>query len=126
MFQITPYNKILLTLGDTAAFTVEIVDDEGKAYIPAEGDILKLVVYNSTEVVIEKEADYVDGAFVIALDSEYTEALTPGYYDYKIVLLGEDDTQYTVIIPSIFELMGAEPSDIPDEQDDEKEKEDES
>lgn len=122
MFQITPYNKILLTLGDTAPFNVFIVDDEGKAYKPAEGDILKLVVYNSTEVVIEKEADYVDGVFVIVLDSEDTEALTPGYYDYKVVLLG-DGTQYTVIIPSIFELLGAEPSDISDEQDDEKEKE---
>lgn len=111
MFNITPYNKILLSIGDTAALNVQIVDMEGEEYIIGDDDNLVLSVFTADEILLRKEADIENGVFVFNLVKEDTINIKPGIYDYNIIL-NPDGEQSTVIHDSIFELCGGMPQEI--------------
>lgn len=108
MFLITNYKKIYLSKGDTAAFVVSITDADGKAYIPAEEDELRFLVYDSTDTFIDKSAELNEGVFVVSLSKADTAEMEVGLYIYEVRLIS-DGAQYTVVVPSIFELAGEVP-----------------
>lgn len=108
MFLITNYNKIYLSQGDTASFIVSIVDLDGEKYVPAEEDELRFLVYDSTDTFIDKSAELNEGVFVVSLDATDTAEMEVGLYTYEVRLIS-DGAQYTVVVPSIFELAGEVP-----------------
>ena len=108
MFLITNYNKILLSQGDTASFIVSITDLDGQEYVPAEEDELRFLVYDSTDTFIDKSAELNEGVFVVSLSKVDTAEMEVGLYTYEVRLIS-DGEQYTVVVPSIFELAGEAP-----------------
>ena len=109
MFSIDSTNKITMSWGDNVSFGINIK--------PEADDILQLNVYDSV-MRIQREADIIDGRFVFSLDVQDVADVPAGLYSYIVKLLRGDE-QYTVIWPSTFELVGGEPQDDQDEQDDE-------
>ena len=106
MFQITDYNKMLLSIGDSASFSLEIIDDDGKLRSPQDGDVLKFKIYDCENTYLVKVADIVGNKFVFIINPLDTKDLAPALYTYNIVLTNGDESQYTVISPAIFELEG--------------------
>lgn len=111
MFLITNYNKILLSQGDTASFTVSIIDLDDKEYVPSEEDELQFLVYDSLGTYIHLTGVLNDGAFTVSISGSDTENLSVGFYTYEVRLMSDGD-QYTVVMPSIFELVGEEPKEV--------------
>lgn len=108
MFLITNYNKMLLSKGDDASFVVSITDIDGEEYTPAEEDELQFLVYDSTDTFIDKSAELNEGVFVVSLSKADTAEMEVGLYTYEVRLIS-DGAQYTVVVPSIFELAGEAP-----------------
>ena len=108
MFDIKPYNKMLITKGDAASFTVEVVDLDDKEYEPAETDVLELNVFTDEEVLLTKSADFIDGSGVFSFSNSDTKDIAPSVYDYNIVLYS-DGEPYTIIDTTAFEVLGTKP-----------------
>ena len=104
MFEITPYNKIALTKGDTATFSVSMVKDDGKDYKPLTRDRLTLSVKGDNGVIIVKDAELIGDTFTFVLTPSDTAELNADLYEYDIQLTTAAGNVYTIIKPSIFEI----------------------
>lgn len=98
-------NDIQLTRGDTARLNVEITNTlNNNIYQLNEDDELILTVKKNTtrkESLIQKKS--VSGGFYFA--PEDTAELSYGKYVYDVQLTTHSGDVYTVIEPSIFEVM---------------------
>ena len=108
MFLISNYNKMLLSKGDTATFDVNITDLDDEVYVPSKEDELQFLVYDSADMHIAKAGTLSDGVFTISIDGSDTAKMEVGFYTYEVRLIS-DGAQYTVVMPSIFELAGEAP-----------------
>ena len=99
-------NKIRLTHGDTAYLTINIIDDTtGEEYEMTDDDTLTMTVKKSLRDVqpaIQK-INHGDNVFHI-LPSD-TSDLSVSEYKYDVQLTTHDGDIYTIIEPSIFEIM---------------------
>lgn len=96
-------NKIFLTRGDSAIFTLTITDTNGDEYTPAEGDEITFTVKANTEtrdILIQKDAS--SGKIEIQLED--TENLEYGNYVYDVQLKKSDGYVDTIITPHEFRL----------------------
>lgn len=107
MFQIDERNKIKLTIGDTASFTLTIVDNEGNVREPKEGDVL---TFSIDDLDFEKVAN--ENVFVIG--GSDTLGLEPGVYNYRIVLTTEGQN-FTIFQDEFIELLGDGQQEVVDE-----------
>lgn len=102
-------NKIYLTIGDTAIFSCEIVDLEGNDRVPQEGDTLTLYIDDTDfEKVAANNAKY-----LFTINHDDTLELSPGLYDYRIVLTTSSNEQYTIFEDVFIELSGEEEESEP-------------
>lgn len=95
---------IQLTRGDTAYLTVSLIFN-GEEYVMSSSDTLTLSVkknVNNAEYVFSKS---VTGGNEIHIEPADTAALAFGKYKYDVQLNTSDGDVYTVIPPSVFELL---------------------
>ena len=104
-FSIDNRNKIRLTKGDTATFTVLIETLDHKKYSPQEGDKLKLTVKGDS-ILLQEEAVVNNGAWTFILSHNKTKNIPEGVYTYDIQLTTASGNPYTVIQESVFEILG--------------------
>lgn len=89
-------NTIILTRGDTARMTVEILDSEGQTYTPQEGDVVRFAVkrrYSDSTTVIKKTIP--SNTLVLEIEPSDTEKLAFADYVYDIEITyanGDVDT----------------------------------
>ena len=100
-------NKIYLSRGDSATIGIEITDDEGEAYTPANDEsvvftLKKLATQCKTLLV--KEFDAGD-ELTVTLTQDDTSTLAFGLYYYDVALIDGEGNVYTIIPPTEFELM---------------------
>lgn len=113
-------NEITLTRGDDCKINVDITATDGKAYVPAEGETVKLYVKKEgLEKSLEEQVTLIEKTFqkvtvqegdaeeeTIKLVAEIadtdTKDLETGTYKYGVKLLTADGKVYTVITPSNF------------------------
>ena len=115
MFEITPYDKIILTLGDTASFNCEIVDLDGKERKPIGGDVLTFYI---DDIDFEKVAT--NGAtYTFNFSGADFDGIEAGVYTYRIVLTTAGEEQYTIFQDCFIDLLSDKPAeesgDEPDE-----------
>lgn len=113
-------NEITLTRGDDCKINIDITTTDGEAYVPAEGETVKLYVKKEgLEKSLEEQATLIEKTFqkvtvqegdaeeeTIKLVAEIadtdTKNLETGTYKYGVKLLTADGKVYTVITPSNF------------------------
>lgn len=113
-------NEITLTRGDDCKINIDITTTDGKAYVPAENETVKLYVKKEgLEKSLEEQATLIEKTFqkvtvqegdaeeeTIKLVAEIadtdTKDLETGTYKYGVKLLTADGKVYTVITPSNF------------------------
>ena len=113
-------NEITLTRGDDCKINIDITTTDGEAYVPAEGESVKLYVKKEgLEKSLEEQATLIEKTFqkvtvqegdaeeeTIKLVAEIadtdTKDLETGTYKYGVKLLTADGKVYTVITPSNF------------------------
>lgn len=106
MLYILPDNSVRLTRGDTAALTVNIVDDITKEpYEVSPTDTITLTVKKNV-----KNSEYcfqkvVTGTPKIVIEPEDTKSLDFGKYKYDVELVTDTGGVSTVIEPSLFEVL---------------------
>ena len=96
--------SIELTRGDTARFTVDIIDDESQVYTMRSEDELVFTVkddIDDIEPVIQK---IVTGDNMIHIKPEDTSGLDFGNYIYDVELRMENGDVYTIIEKNTFKL----------------------
>jgi hypothetical protein len=96
-------NKIFLTRGDSAIFTLSITDNDGNEYTPQDGDEITFTVKANTEtrdILIQKDAS----SGKIEIQPEDTENLEYGNYVYDVQLKTADGYVDTIITPHEFKL----------------------
>ena len=103
MFDISTYGEIALTRGDTARFTVTVVNDAGDEYIPGSGDTLTMTVRRTAadNIVLQK---IISAADSFHIRPEDTSGLAFGDYVYDVQLTTAGGDVYTVVTPSPFAL----------------------
>jgi len=96
-------NRIYLTRGDSASFTIELEDDCGNQYFLEDGDELVFTLKKSVmdkEFIIQKRVmDY-----EFKLYPEETTGLTYGNYYYDIQLTKINGDVCTVVTPTLLEI----------------------
>ena len=105
MLIVSKYGEVKLTRGDTARFTVAVTNDEGKAYEIQEGDTLTLSVkkeVTDTEYALQKK---IIGDNTFHIEPKDTAELECGKYKYDVQIDTADGEVYTVIEPTLFELL---------------------
>lgn len=112
MFKIT-LNKIYLTRGDTARFTISLVNIPGinQDYVLSDEDDVYFIVSETPDVVdisnIDNEGScifYKKGIHVI-IEPEDTKTLEEGLYYYHVrVILNESGDLNTIIEPEEFHI----------------------
>lgn len=112
MFKIS-LNKIYLTKGDTARFTISLVDLPGvkQDYELSETDSIYFIVTKTPDIVDINSLDdnnscifYKQGVSII-LEPEDTKDLEEGVYYYQVrVILGESGDLNTIIEPEEFHI----------------------
>lgn len=113
-------NEITLTRGDDCKINIDITTTGGEAYVPAEGETVKLYVKKEgLEKSLEEQATLIEKTFqkvtiqegdaeeeTIKLVAEIadtdTKNLETGTYKYGVKLSTADGKVYTVITPSNF------------------------
>lgn len=113
-------NEITLTRGDDCKINIDITTTDGEAYVPAEGETVKLYVKKEgLEKSLEEQATLIEKTFqkvtvqegdaeeeTIKLVAEIadtdTKNLETGTYKYGVKLSTADGKVYTVITPSNF------------------------
>ena len=113
-------NEITLTRGDDCKINIDITTTGGEAYVPAEGETVKLYVKKEgLEKSLEEQATLIEKTFqkvtvqegdaeeeTIKLVAEIadtdTKDLETGTYKYGVKLLTAGGKVYTVITPSNF------------------------
>ena len=106
MLYIKDDGTIRLTRGDTARLAIPITNlaNNGE-YTMQSGDVLFFTVKKSakdTDFLFQKEAP---GANAIHIKPEDTANLSFGKYKYDVQLTTASGDVYTVIEPSVFEVM---------------------
>lgn len=106
MLYVNADNSIRLTRGDTARLSVPIVNDlTGNAYEMATTDKLKMSIKKKetdSEPLIQKILTGSNNFHICPSDTKYLQF---GKYVYDVELTTEDGDVYTVIEPSVFELL---------------------
>lgn len=113
-------NEITLTRGDDCKINIDITTTDGEAYVPAEGESVKLYVKKEgLEKSLEEQPTLIEKTFqkvtvqegdaeeeTIKLVAEIadtdTKNLETGTYKYGVKLSTADGKVYTVITPSNF------------------------
>ena len=113
-------NEITLTRGDDCKINIDITTTDGEAYVPAEGETVKLYVKKEgLEKSLEEQATLIEKTFqkvtvqegdaeeekiklVAEIADTDTKDLETGTYKYGVKLLTADGKVYTVITPSNF------------------------
>lgn len=112
MFKIT-LNKIYLTKGDTARFTISLVDLPGvnQEYKLSDEDDVYFIVSRTPEVVDISDIDnpneciFYKKGISIVIDPEDTKNLEEGIYYYQVrVVLNESGDLNTIIEPEEFHV----------------------
>lgn len=107
MLYIDSDNSIHLTRGDTARLMIDRAKNvaTGEDYVFTEEDTVEMSVkktVNDTEKLIYKK---VSGGSVFHFEPEDTKSLSFGRYVYDIQLTTNVGDIYTVITPTVFEVM---------------------
>lgn len=106
MLYINKDGTIRLTRGDTARLTVTINNDfDGKPYEITETDVLKLTVKRSVRDTIPAFQKSVTGSNKFYIVPDDTKDLVFGKYIYDVELTTVGGDVYTVIEPTIFEIL---------------------
>ena len=113
-------NEITLTRGDDCKINIDITTTDGEAYVPAEGETVKLYVKKEgLEKSLEEQATLIEKTFqkvtvqegdaeeekiklVAEIADTDTKNLETGTYKYGVKLSTADGKVYTVITPSNF------------------------
>lgn len=97
---------IRLTRGDTARLTIPIINSASNdEYVMQSGDVLFFTVKKSakdTNYLFQKEST---GTNAIHIKPEDTDNLSFGKYKYDVQLTTASGDVYTIIEPSVFEIM---------------------
>lgn len=101
----TNNNDISLTKGDTAAFNIVIKNALGEVYGLSESDKLKLTVRGRPGGSLEVIKKVSVGSSVIRIEPSDTKKILPGKYVYDVELETSWGDVYTIIGPSVFELV---------------------
>ena len=106
MLHIKDDGTIRLTRGDTARLTIPIINSASNSeYAMQSGDVLFFTVKKSakdTNYLFQKK---VIGANSIHIKPEDTDNLSFGKYKYDVQLTTASGDVYTIIEPSVFEIM---------------------
>lgn len=107
MFTISPNGEIGLTRGDTARLTITITNEaaDGGAYEIQATDVLTLSLkksVNDAEYAFQKR---VEGTNAFKIEPQDTSELAFGKYRYDVQLTTVEGDVYTVIPPTVFEIM---------------------
>lgn len=105
MLIVSNSGEVKLTRGDTAKLTVNITDDEKQPYSVQNDDVLTLTVkkdVKDTEGLIEKK---ITGSDTFHIEPKDTAELDFGKYKYDVQLNTADGEVYTVIPPTVFEIL---------------------
>ena len=105
MLNVSKYGEIGLTRGDTARLTVTITNEAQEAYSIQEGDTLTLSVKKAVtdkEYALQKT---ITGSNTFYLEPQDTAGLDFGKYKYDVQLTTVYGDVYTVIAPTVFEIL---------------------
>ena len=106
MLYIKDDGTIRLTRGDTARLTIPIINSTSNdEYVMQSGDVLFFTVNKSakdTNYLFQKEST---GANAIHIKPEDTDNRSFGKYKYDVQLTTVSGDVYTIIEPSVFEIM---------------------
>lgn len=106
MLKIMKDGTIQLTRGDTARLTVSITNEiDGEEYVMKEDDTLVLSVkktVNDAEVLLKK---VLKGENTFHIEPKDTAKMKFGHYKYDVQLTTAGGDVYTVISPTVFEVM---------------------
>lgn len=106
MLYIDDDNTIHLTRGDTARIAVPITNEQtGTDYEMSEKDILTLTVKkreSDSNIIFQKINT---GSHNFHIEPSDTKDVSFGKYVYDVQLTTESGDVYTVIVPSIFEIL---------------------
>lgn len=106
MLYIKDNGTIRLTRGDTARLTIPITNSASNSeYIMQSGDVLFFTVKKSAKDINYLFQKKVIGANLIHIKPEDTDNLSFGKYKYDVQLTTASGDVYTVIEPSVFEIM---------------------
>lgn len=106
MLYINKDGTIRLTRGDTARLTVTINNDfDDKPYEITETDVLKLTVKRSVRDTTPAFQKSVTGSNKFYIVPDDTKDLVFGKYIYDVELTTVGGDVYTVIEPTIFEIL---------------------
>lgn len=98
-------NNIHLTRGDTMFLEIQLTNENGNEYTPAETDRVFFRVKrnaNAKEVLISKEIP--TDSMVLQLDEADTKDMKFGTYYYEVELVTGDNYHFTAIADAEFEL----------------------
>ena len=106
MLYVDGNGTIRLTRGDTAKLTVSINNEVTESpYDISENDELVLTVkktVNDKTPCIQKK---IVGSYIFVINPSDTESLAFGKYKYDVQLNKENGEVYTIIEPTVFEIM---------------------
>lgn len=106
MLNIAEDGTIRLTRGDTARFTVAITNEtNANEYVMQPGDTLAFTIrknVNDNEPLLQK---VLTGTNTFHIEPKDTATFQFGDYKYDVQLTTAGGDVYTVIAPSIFEIM---------------------
>lgn len=106
MLYVLQDGTIRLTRGDTARFCLSVrYSNDCEEYEIAQDDIVQMTVRktpNSDEILLHKR---IVGTNIFHIEPSDTESLPFGRYVYDVQIENGDGDIYTVIEPSVFELM---------------------
>lgn len=97
-------NKMSITRGDDAEFTVTLENPDGTPYSMEQGDVLTFTVKTSTttpKILLQKTSD--DGEFKITHGD--TSSMQYGDYRYDVQFTKNSGDVDTVIVPSAFVIL---------------------
>lgn len=112
MFKIT-LNKVYLTKGDTARFSISLVDLPGvnQEYELSEEDDIYFILTTTPDIIAIEDLDkenscvFYKRGMNITIEPEDTQSLEEGLYYYQVrVILNESGDLNTIIEPEEFHL----------------------
>lgn len=106
MLYVESNGTVRLTRGDSARFKITIQQVDGnEEYVIQPGDTLRMTVKKSVDeagALIKKE---IVGESTFVFEPSDTDHLSYGKYKYDVELTTEAGEVYTVIEPTVFELL---------------------
>lgn len=106
MFTVSKQGEIGLTRGDTAKMTVTITNDAtDEPYEIQETDVLTLSVKKSVNDAAYAFQKRITGSNVFHFEPQDTAGLAFGKYKYDVELTTAAGEVYTVITPTVFEVL---------------------